>query len=149
MESHTDRDPHSQAPSCPEDIASLHDNSQLCERTPSSYNPSLDVTDDTTQESPSSVFAIKQEEMFTEDDELPSPLGDILEDAALLDDIRLLDLALEEGFSDEMMARLEEENYLTQEGAQKETLHESEDGDSGLGLAVTSEGGQQGNSRFT
>lgn len=42
------------------------------------------------------------------DDDLPIPLSDLLEDAAILNEIRLLDLALEEGFNPEMAARLEE-----------------------------------------
>uniref|UniRef100_A0A3Q0S4L6 Endoplasmic reticulum membrane sensor NFE2L1 n=1 Tax=Amphilophus citrinellus TaxID=61819 RepID=A0A3Q0S4L6_AMPCI len=36
------------------------------------------------------------------DDDLPIPLSDLLEDAAILNEIRLLDLALEEGFNPEM-----------------------------------------------
>ncbi|KAJ3601324.1 hypothetical protein NHX12_032295 [Muraenolepis orangiensis] len=50
---------------------------------------------------------------------LPSPLGDLLEDAAILDEVSLLDLALEEGFSPEMAARLEEEGYLDPEPANR------------------------------
>uniref|UniRef100_A0AAX7V288 Endoplasmic reticulum membrane sensor NFE2L1 n=1 Tax=Astatotilapia calliptera TaxID=8154 RepID=A0AAX7V288_ASTCA len=45
------------------------------------------------------------------EDDLPVPLSDLLEDAAILDEIRLLDQALEEGFSPEMAARLEDESY--------------------------------------
>lgn len=52
---------------------------------------------------------------------LPSPLNDLIEDSAILDEIRLLDLALEEGFSPEMAARLDEEGYLYRETSQRET----------------------------
>lgn len=52
---------------------------------------------------------------------LLSPLGDLLEDASMLEEIRLLDLALGEGFSPEMAARLEEEGYLDGEMAKRDT----------------------------
>lgn len=49
--------------------------------------------------------------LFGEDEDgLPSPLNDLMEDAAILDEIRLLDLALEEGFSPEMAARLDDDD---------------------------------------
>ena len=55
---------------------------------------------------------------------LPGPLGDLLEDANILDEMSLLDLALEEGFSRDMAARLEEEGYLVPEQANRNTgLH--------------------------
>lgn len=54
------------------------------------------------------------------EDGLPSPLNDLMEDAALLDEIKLLDLALEEGFSPEMAARLDEAGYLLPDVAQQE-----------------------------
>lgn len=43
---------------------------------------------------------------------LLSPLGDLLENATMLDEMSLLDLALDEGFSPEMAAQLEEQGYL-------------------------------------
>uniref|UniRef100_H3CBV1 Endoplasmic reticulum membrane sensor NFE2L1 n=1 Tax=Tetraodon nigroviridis TaxID=99883 RepID=H3CBV1_TETNG len=44
-----------------------------------------------------------------DEDGLPSPLNDLMEDTTILDEIRLLDLALEEGFGPEMAARLDGE----------------------------------------
>lgn len=58
---------------------------------------------------------------------LPSPLNDLIEDSAILDEMRLLDLALQEGFSPEMAARLDEEGYFFHETSQRETS-----GDDGL-----------------
>lgn len=70
--------------------------------------------------SPSDDFLFDEDGV--EDDEgLPSPLNDLMGDAAILDEIRLLDLALEEGFSPEMAARLDEAGYLSHDVAQKET----------------------------
>lgn len=51
---------------------------------------------------------------------LPSPLNQLMEESAILDEIRLLDLALEEGFSPEMAARLDEEGYLQRQASQQE-----------------------------
>lgn len=72
------------------------------------------------QTSPSTVFLDDKVENFEDEGELHSPLSDLLEDVAMLDDNRLLDLALDEGFSPEMAASLEEV-YLDREGAQQET----------------------------
>lgn len=70
--------------------------------------------------SPSGDFLFDEDGV--EDDEgLPSPLNDLMGDAAILDEIRLLDFALEEGFSPEMAARLDEAGYLSHDVAQKET----------------------------
>lgn len=52
---------------------------------------------------------------------LPSPLNDLIEDSAILDEIRLLDLALEEGFSPDMAARLDEEGYFYHATSQQDT----------------------------
>lgn len=68
---------------------------------------------------PSNHFLVGEEEEG--DEGLSSPLGELLEDAAILDEINLLDLALEEGFSPEMTARLEEEGYFGPEVAESET----------------------------
>lgn len=73
------------------------------------------------QTPPSGVFLDEKVESFEDEDELHSPLSDLLEDVALLDDVRLLDLALDECFSPEMAASLEEEVYLDHEGAQQKT----------------------------
>lgn len=50
---------------------------------------------------------------------LLSPLGDLLENETMLDEMSLLDLALDEGFSPEMSARLEEAGYLNPEPANR------------------------------
>ncbi|TMS14986.1 Endoplasmic reticulum membrane sensor NFE2L1 [Larimichthys crocea] len=85
----------------------------------------------------SSVFMIGEEDVEDEDG-LLSPLSDLLEDSAILDEIRLLDLALEEGFSPEMAARLEEEGYLDREIAQQVTGRD----DDHSSTAVTEDQGQ-------
>lgn len=70
-------------------------------------------------ESPSGDFLLGEDDV-EEKDGLPSPLNYLMEDAALLDEIGLLDLALEEGFSPEMAARLDEAGYLLPDAAQQE-----------------------------
>lgn len=69
--------------------------------------------------SPSGDFLFGEDDVEDEDG-LPSPLSELMEDAAILDEIRLLDLALEEGFSPEMAARLDEAGYLLPALAQQE-----------------------------
>uniref|UniRef100_A0A4W6CAW0 Nfe2 like bZIP transcription factor 1a n=1 Tax=Lates calcarifer TaxID=8187 RepID=A0A4W6CAW0_LATCA len=103
----------------PEDLSSFDINFHLRDLTPSSSDTSLGG-DDMNQDlltSPSSVFLVDEEG----EDGLPSPLSDLLEDAAILDEMRLLDLTLEEGFSLEMAARLEEEDYLDCEIVKQDT----------------------------
>ncbi|XP_011601867.2 endoplasmic reticulum membrane sensor NFE2L1a isoform X1 [Takifugu rubripes] len=70
--------------------------------------------------SPSGDFLF-DEDGIEDDDGLLSPLTDLIGDAAILDEISLLDMALEEGFNPEMTARLDEEGYLLREAAQQET----------------------------
>lgn len=60
------------------------------------------------------------------EDDLPIPLSDLLEDATILDEIRLLDQALEEGFSPEMAARLEDESYFNHELAEQEISNDDD-----------------------
>ena len=79
---------------------------------PSGTNPNLPMI-------PPSHLLVDDEE--DGDYGLPIPLGDLLEDATILDEMSLLDLALEEGFSPEMAARLEEEGYLNPEPAKRNT----------------------------
>ncbi|XP_056143560.1 endoplasmic reticulum membrane sensor NFE2L1-like [Lampris incognitus] len=70
------------------------------------------------------LFLVDEDEVEEEDGNeggVPSPLSDLLEDDAMLEEINLFNLALEEGFSLEMGARLEEEE-------------EEADTDSGLSL---------------
>lgn len=69
----------------------------------------------------SSAGGLLFDDNIVDEDGLPSPLNDLIEDSAILDEIRLLDLALEEGFSPEMAARLDEEGYLYRDIAQQET----------------------------
>ncbi|XP_040011782.1 endoplasmic reticulum membrane sensor NFE2L1a isoform X2 [Xiphias gladius] len=114
--------PCSQYALCPEELASFDVNFHLCDLKPS-YSPTslegIDITQDLLT-SPSGVFLVDEEDVGDEDG-LPSPLSDLLEDAAILDEMRLLDLALEEGFSPEMAARLEEEGYLDYNIAKQDT----------------------------
>ncbi|KAM9346065.1 endoplasmic reticulum membrane sensor NFE2L1a [Symphorus nematophorus] len=109
--------------------------------TPSSFTPSPEengMTQDLLTSSPS-VFLVDEEDVEDEDD-LPSPLGDLLDDTAILDEIGLLDLALEEGFSPEMAARLEEEGYLDHEVAQQEMGRDYDHSSSSM--VVTEDRGQ-------
>ncbi|XP_034450173.1 endoplasmic reticulum membrane sensor NFE2L1-like [Hippoglossus hippoglossus] len=105
----------------PGDLASFNVN--LNSRHLTAPSPSLSPDrNDMTQNlliSPSSVFLVDEEDVGDED--LPGQISDLLEDAAILDEMRLLDLALEEGFSPEMAARLEEEGYLDSEIAKHDT----------------------------
>lgn len=104
--------------------------------TPSSLTPSPEGHSMT----PSSIFMFDKEEDINDDEDgLLSPLSDLLEDA-ILDEMRLLDLALEEGFSPEMAAKLEEEGFLDREIAQQETSRD--DDHSGSGMVVTEDQGQ-------
>ncbi|XP_062263136.1 endoplasmic reticulum membrane sensor NFE2L1a [Platichthys flesus] len=94
----------------PGDLASFNVN--LNSRDLTAPSPSLSPDrNDMTQNLPisPSVFLVDED---VGDEDLPVQISDLLEDAAILDEMRLLDLALEEGFSPEMAARLEEEGYL-------------------------------------
>uniref|UniRef100_A0A7N6FLT0 Endoplasmic reticulum membrane sensor NFE2L1 n=1 Tax=Anabas testudineus TaxID=64144 RepID=A0A7N6FLT0_ANATE len=86
----------------PEHLAGFDVNCHSCDITPSSFATSLEGNDMTQefQTSPSSLFLVDKEEDFEDEDD--HPLDDLLDDVAMLDDIRLLDLALDEGFSPEM-----------------------------------------------
>ncbi|XP_069033432.1 endoplasmic reticulum membrane sensor NFE2L1a [Embiotoca jacksoni] len=111
---------------------------------PSSFSSSLEG-DGGTQDflgSPPRVFLADDEDAEDVEDEggLPSPLSDLLEDASILEEIKLLDLALEEGFSPEMAARLEEEGYLDLDAARQET--DRGDDHSGSNMAVTDDQGR-------
>lgn len=90
-----------------------------------SYNPSLNLNGMTHDfsASTSSMFLVDDEDKDEGEEDLPSPLGNLLHDDAILDEMSLLDLALEEGFSPEMAARLEEEGFLHREINQQETGH--------------------------
>ncbi|XP_054463161.1 endoplasmic reticulum membrane sensor NFE2L1a [Anoplopoma fimbria] len=93
----------------------------------------------------SSFFLVDEEEDVDDEDGLPSPLCDLLEDDVILDEMRLLDLALDEGFSPEMAAKLEEEGFLESEASQQETVRDVEQSSSGVsssGVAITDDQGQ-------
>uniref|UniRef100_A0A3Q1G2C8 Endoplasmic reticulum membrane sensor NFE2L1 n=1 Tax=Acanthochromis polyacanthus TaxID=80966 RepID=A0A3Q1G2C8_9TELE len=66
----------------------------------SSFGSSLEENDMTEDRlvSPSSVFLVDEEDGENEDG-LPGTLSDLLDDATILDEMRLLDLALEDGFT--------------------------------------------------
>lgn len=88
------------------------------------------------------------EDSVEDEDDLPSPLNDLIEDPSILDEIKVLDLALEEGFNPEMAARLYEEGYLYREETQQETERDNDHSD--LRKMVTEDqrqhqGYQQGN----
>nr|XP_020463830.1 nuclear factor erythroid 2-related factor 1-like isoform X2 [Monopterus albus] len=72
-----------------------------------------------------SVFLVDNEENIEDVDGLHSPLSDLIDDEAILDDIKLLDLVLEEGFSTEMAARLDAEGYPDHEIAQEKNGNHS------------------------
>ncbi|AWP18352.1 putative nuclear factor erythroid 2-related factor 1-like [Scophthalmus maximus] len=111
-----------------EDLTSFDINFNLHDLTPSSSAPAREgnvMTQDLLI-SPSSVFLVDKEDVRDEDS-LPSQLIDLLDDDAILDEMRLLNLVLEEGFSPEMAAKLEEEGYIEYGDGEA-------DSDSGLSL---------------
>ncbi|KAA8585719.1 hypothetical protein FQN60_004413 [Etheostoma spectabile] len=120
--------PCSQYAPSPENLPNFDVNFQSRDLTPSGFTPFPEGSGMTQDHltSPSSVFLVDEEE-DGDDDGLFSPLSDLLEDAAILDEMRLLDLALEEGFSPEMAAKLEEEGFL-------DHIKDETDSDSGLSL---------------
>ncbi|XP_049924174.1 endoplasmic reticulum membrane sensor NFE2L1-like [Epinephelus moara] len=121
---------------------SLNVNFHSLDMAPSSFNPSSEgngMAQDLLT-SPSNVFLGDEEDDVDDDDGLPSTLSDLLEDATILDEIRLLDLALEDGFGPEMAAKLEEEGFLNSEVAQQETGRD--DDHSGSSVALTENQGQ-------
>ncbi|XP_023126877.2 endoplasmic reticulum membrane sensor NFE2L1a [Amphiprion ocellaris] len=126
----------------PENLPGLDVNFHSYGMTSSSFGSSLEGNDVTRDRLvlPSSVFLVDEEDGEDEDG-LPGTLSDLLEDATILDEMRLLDLALEDGFSPEMVARLEEEGYLDR-GIQQETGRD--DDHSGSDMVVTEDQGQTG-----
>lgn len=123
----------------PENPPNFHVNHPSRNLTPSSFAPFLEenaLTQDLLS-SPSSGFLF-DEENIEDEDGLQSPLNDLLEDATILDEFGLLDLALEEGFSPDMAARLDEEGYLYREITQQETEDNQHSG-----MMVTEDQGQE------
>lgn len=57
------------------------------------------------------TFLLDENDDVDGENGVPNPLNDMLVDDSIFDEIRLLDLALEEGFSPEIAARLEEGHY--------------------------------------
>ncbi|XP_075999121.1 endoplasmic reticulum membrane sensor NFE2L1-like [Genypterus blacodes] len=105
----------------PDNCDSFRVDFRPCDLASPSSSPSLEsnvMTHDLSA-SPSSAFWVEQEEDEEEGD-LRNPLSDILE-SVILEEMSLLDLALEEGFSPEMTARLEEEGYFNRERTQQGT----------------------------
>ncbi|XP_070778622.1 endoplasmic reticulum membrane sensor NFE2L1a [Enoplosus armatus] len=134
--------PHSQYAPYPGNLPSSDVNFHSRDLTPPSFTQSPEGNGMTQDHltSPSSAFLVDEEEDVNDEDGLPSPLSDLLEDDAILDEIRLLDLALEGGFSPEMAARLQEEGYLDCRTAQQDTGRDVDHSDSSL--AVTEDQGQ-------
>lgn len=85
-----------------------------------------------------SSFLLDEEDI----EDIKGPLSDILVDATMLEEMNLLNLVLEEGFSPEMTARLEEEGYLDSELTHRTSqlslsMDVSEERDSGLSESST------------
>ncbi|XP_068434720.1 endoplasmic reticulum membrane sensor NFE2L1a [Clinocottus analis] len=121
---------------------SFDDNFHLPDLTPSSFTPSSegnDITEDPLT-SLSGFFLVDEEQDVDDEDGLSSPLCDLLEDDLILDEMRLLDLALDEGFSSELAAKLEEEGFLGSEISQQETGWDVDH--SGSDVTVTKDQGQ-------
>ncbi|XP_034395337.1 endoplasmic reticulum membrane sensor NFE2L1a [Cyclopterus lumpus] len=109
--------------------------------TPSSFTPSPEgngMTQDPLT-SLSGFFLVDEEEGVNDEDGLPGPLCD-LEDDVILDEMRLLDLTLDEGFSPEMATRLEEEGFLGSEISRQETGRDVDH--SGSDVTITEDQGQ-------
>ncbi|XP_040918937.1 endoplasmic reticulum membrane sensor NFE2L1a isoform X2 [Toxotes jaculatrix] len=121
----------------PEDHASFDDITASSSATSLGGN---DLTQDLLA-SPTSAFLVDEEDVEDEDG-LPSPLSELLEDAAIMDEMRLLDLALGEGFGPEVAARLEEEGYLDCEIDKQDTG--KEDDHSVSSMVVTEDQAEQG-----
>ncbi|XP_059203697.1 endoplasmic reticulum membrane sensor NFE2L1-like [Centropristis striata] len=120
----------------PETLPSFDFNFQSHDSTPLHFSPCPEgngMTQDLLT-SPSRVFLVEDEEDVNDEDGLSSTLSDLLEDATILDEMRLLDLALEEGFSPEMAAKLEEEGFLDSEITKQESRGDDEHLDSGMGV---------------
>lgn len=97
--------------SYPENLASLNISGQP-QITPDIHTP---TTSD-------SLF----DDYMVDEGGLPSPLNDLIEDSAILDEIRLMDLAMEEGFSPEIAARLDEEGYFYHVASEREAGSEDD-----------------------
>ncbi|XP_070704383.1 endoplasmic reticulum membrane sensor NFE2L1a [Pempheris klunzingeri] len=134
--------PASQNAPYPENLPSFDVSFHSRDLAPSSVTPSPEGNglNQDLLTSPSSVFVTDEEEDVEDEDDLPSLLSGLLEDAAIMDEMRLLDLALLEGFSPEMAARLEEEGCLNHELARQETGRD--DDQSASGMVVTDDQGQ-------
>lgn len=123
----------------PENPPNFHADHHSCDSTPSSFTPFLEGNTQDLLSSPPSGFLF-DEENIEDEDGFQSPLDDLIDDAAILDDFGLLDLALEEGFSPEMAASLDEAGYLYQETPQQET---GDNHHSGSGMMVTEDQGHE------
>lgn len=86
---------------CPENVSGFV-NFHSCETSPCGS----DLTQNPLRAS-SSVFLVDKEEPSEDEEDVNSQLNDLLEDFAILDEMRLLDLALDEGLSSEATAGLE------------------------------------------
>ncbi|XP_056263608.1 endoplasmic reticulum membrane sensor NFE2L1-like [Pseudoliparis swirei] len=121
----------------PNNLPSFDANFRPRDLTPSSFTPSPEwngMTRDPLTSLPGFLL-VDEEEGVNDEVGLPSPLCDLLEDDVILDEMRLLDLALDEGFSPEMAARLEEEGFLRRETGRQETGRDVDH--SGSDVAIT------------
>ncbi|XP_074551904.1 endoplasmic reticulum membrane sensor NFE2L1a [Halichoeres trimaculatus] len=124
----------SQYPTFPENLQSV----DRAERAGSNMTPDLRTPQ-------SSNFLFDEGVNIEGEDGLLSPLGDLLEDASMLEEIRMLDLALGEGFSPEMAARLEEEGYLDSEMVKQEMRTTGDNSNSNTEVTDQPETNQQDN----
>uniref|UniRef100_A0A3Q4AQK3 Endoplasmic reticulum membrane sensor NFE2L1 n=1 Tax=Mola mola TaxID=94237 RepID=A0A3Q4AQK3_MOLML len=94
----------------PENLPSFDAILCLHDSTTSSFTPFPEqyVMNQDPLASPSDVFLFDED--AEEEDGLPSTINDLIENVTILDEIRSLNLSLEEGFSPEMVARLDEED---------------------------------------
>ena len=116
---HTDTGQHSPCSPSPGDLRSLDMDFYPNDFTLDSLTPQFELTDmnfNVPIIPPSHLLADDEED---DDYGLLSPLGDLLENATILDEMSLLDLALDEGFSPEMTAQLEEGGYFDPEPANR------------------------------
>lgn len=105
----------------PENLPSFDAILCLHDSTTSSFTPFPEqyVMNQDPLASPSDVFLFDED--AEEEDGLPSTINDLIENVTILDEIRSLNLSLEEGFSPEMVARLDEEGCLYPKIGQQET----------------------------
>lgn len=79
------------------------------------FNMGLDANANSSHLNLLSEDLVDHTSFLLDQEDMSGGLDDILDEAAILEEMSLLDMALEEGFSPEMAQRLEEEGYLDPE----------------------------------